>query len=307
MAEDLRGAGSPEAGAVRRRVVLVTGASGAGRSTAINALEDLGFEAIDNLPMSLIPAALQEAGLTRPIALGVDIRTRGFDARSLIDALAELAREPGADARMLYLDCAPDTLARRYSETRRRHPLAPTEDPLAGIEREIALMLPLRDAADILIDTTHLSPHDLKAEIARVFEAGADGGLSVSLQSFSYKRGLPVGVDMVFDCRFLRNPHWEPELRRADGRAEAVAAFVSGDARYAAFMSKVEDLLTLLLPACVEEGKAHFSVAFGCTGGQHRSVAVAEALAKSLARCGWRVSIRHREMERPAAAMAEKA
>jgi UPF0042 nucleotide-binding protein len=146
-----------------------------------------------------------------------------------------------------------------------------------------------------------MSPHDLKAELAQWFDPRVGERLAVSLQSFSYKRGMPRGVDMVFDCRFLRNPYWEQALRDLDGRDEAVEAYIRGDARFAEFYGRLSDLITFLLPAMVEEGKAHLAIGFGCTGGQHRSVAVAEILAKALAEAGWPVSKRHRELERRAA------
>lgn len=283
------------------RPVLVTGPSGAGRSTAIRALEDLGFEAIDNLPLSLVPRLLD--GPPRPdrLALGVDTRNRDFSTDALLE-LVDRAAPPGFE--VLYLDCSADVLLRRFSETRRRHPLAPAETPLAGIEREFDLLAPIRDRADILVDTSELTLHELRAEIDRWFGGPAAQRLAVSLHSFSYKRGLPRGMDMVFDCRFLRNPYWDDALRDLDGRDPRIAAYIAEDPRFDAFFGRVADLAGLLLPAHVEEGKAHLSVAFGCTGGRHRSVAMAERLAKALAGAGWRVSIRHRELERRALAGA---
>ena len=283
-------------------LVLVTGPSGAGRSTAIHALEDLGFEVIDNLPLSLVPRLLDGPPLGRRIALGLDVRNRDFNTTSLIELIDTLTRDPVVSLEVLYLDCAPGELIRRYLETRRRHPLAPAETPDLGVEREIDLLIPIRARADHLIETTEMSPHDLKAEIAVWFDRSKTAALAVSVQSFSYKRGVPRGVDMIFDCRFLRNPHWEATLRSMDGRNEAVLAYIAEDPRFAAFYDKLLDLITLLLPAHRDEGKAHLTIGFGCTGGQHRSVAVAELLAKDLAKAGWPVSKRHRELERKAAA-----
>ena len=280
------------------RLVLVTGLSGAGRTTAIGALEDLGCETIDNLPMALIPRLLDGPPLSRPLALGIASGNRDFSAIALIDLIDRLTRDPRVDVEVIYLDCAPDVLIRRYSETRRRHPMAPAEDPRAGILREIDLLAPVRVRADVLIDTSEMSPHDLKADIARWFGAAPEQRMAVSVQSFSYKRGLPRGVDMVFDCRFLRNPYWEAALRALDGRAPQVAAFVAADPRFAPFFDRVADLILTLLPAHCDEGKAHLTIGFGCTGGQHRSVAVAERLGATLAGAGWQVSIRHRELER---------
>jgi RNase adapter protein RapZ len=280
------------------RLVLVTGPSGAGRTTAIRVLEDLGYEGIDNIPLSLVPRLTDGPALGRPIALGLDVRNRDFNATALIELIDQLTRDPRVRLEVLYLDCAPGVLIRRYSETRRRHPLAPAETPAQGIEREIDLLAPIRVRADHLIDTTDLTQHDLKSEIASRFDAGPSGRLSVSVQSFSYKRGVPRGVDMIFDCRFLANPHWQPDLRALDGRVPAVEAFVRADPRFPEFFRKLCDLLLFLLPAHLDEGKAHLAVGFGCTGGQHRSVAMAELVGNALAEAGWAVSKRHRELER---------
>ena len=280
------------------RLVLITGPSGAGRSTAIHMLEDLGYEGIDNIPLSLVPRLMDGPPLGRPIALGLDVRNRDFNTTALIELIDSLTRDPRVSLEVLYLDCAPAELIRRFSETRRRHPLAPAETPTEGIEREIDLLAPIRVRADHLIDTSDLSPHDLKAEIARWFDPGTTGRLAVSVQSFSYKRGVPRGVDMIFDCRFLANPHWDAALRPLDGRDAGVMAFVRADPRFEDFFRRLRDLLLMLLPAHLEEGKAHLSIGFGCTGGQHRSVAVAEMLGAALADAGWPGSKRHRELER---------
>ncbi len=283
-----------------QRVVLVTGPSGAGRSTAINVLEDIGYEAIDNLPLSLLPRLLAGPPLDHPMALGIDVRNRDFNVSAMIEMMNTLARMDTVAAELLYLDCTTDVLVRRYSETRRRHPMAPAESTLQGIERELDLLVPIRATADVLLDTSELSPHDLRAEVERWFAPDTGQRLAISVHSFSYKRGVPRGIDMIFDCRFLKNPYWEETLRRFDGRDAEVANFVATDARFAEFFEKIQALVEMLLPAYIDEGKAHFSIGFGCTGGQHRSVAVAEKLVNALARSEWRVSIRHREMERRA-------
>jgi UPF0042 nucleotide-binding protein len=279
------------------QVVLVTGPSGAGRSTAIHHLEDLGFEAIDNLPLSLLDRLLGDPPAKRPLALGVDTRNRDFETGALIELIDRLGTAPGIAISVLYLDCQPDVLIRRYSETRRRHPLAPAESPESGIRRDLDLLGPIRARADILIDTSDLNVHQLRAEIDRWFQAGSTP-LAVSLQSFSYKRGLPRGLDMAFDCRFLSNPYWEPHLRDGDGRDARVADYVRADERFFPFYDRVLDLTRLLLPAYAQEGKAHLTIGFGCTGGRHRSVTLVETLAKALAEDGQPVSIRHRELER---------
>ncbi|MBJ3763590.1 RNase adapter RapZ [Maribius pontilimi] len=281
-------------------VILVTGPSGAGRSTAIHALEDMGFEAIDNLPLSLVERLLVPDGTPRRLALGIDARNRDFSTAAMLQLIARLPDLPDTKSEILYLDANDDVLERRYSETRRRHPLAPQDTPAAGIAREAELLAPIRARAEMLIDTSDLSPHQLRAEITRLFGRADTPGLALSVQSFSYKRGLPSGVDLVFDLRFLRNPHWEASLRAHSGLDDAVARYVTDDPRFGPFFEKLCELVLSLLPAYVEEGKTSLGIAMGCTGGQHRSVAVAEKLAFALAEKGWRVSTRHRELERHA-------
>ncbi|NVK15458.1 MAG: RNase adapter RapZ [Rhodobacteraceae bacterium] len=276
--------------------VLVTGPSGAGRTTAINVLEDLGFEAIDNLPLRLLPGLFDAAAAPRPMALGLDSRNRDFSPRALLDVIDMLSGRRELELTVLYLDAQSDVLLRRYSETRRRHPLAPAESPGEGVRRELDLMAPIRDRADILLETSDMNVHQLKAEIERWFAPGGRT-LALSVQSFSYKRGMPHGIDMVFDCRFLANPYWDPDLRALNGQDPAVQDYVRADPRFQPFFDRVLDLTRLLLPAYREEGKSHFSIAFGCTGGQHRSVTMAQTLAKALAEDGLQVSIRHRELQ----------
>ncbi|WP_299652450.1 RNase adapter RapZ [uncultured Tateyamaria sp.] len=281
-----------------RRLVLVTGPSGAGRSSAIRVLEDLGYEAIDNMPMRLIRALLDDPTPDKPIALGIDPRNRDFSAAAITDALGQIAGVPGLVPELLYLDCQTDVLLNRFSETRRRHPLAEADRVEAGILREKELLEPVRERADVLLDTSSLNVHQLRAEVEHWFSPGVQSQLAVSVQSFSYKRGLPRSVDMVFDCRFLKNPYWEPSLRKKSGLDPDVKAHIWSDERAAEFEMRLRDLLLWQLPAVLDEGKSHLSVAFGCTGGQHRSVAMAETLAAALAEAGWQVSIRHRELDR---------
>lgn len=283
----------------RRRVVIVTGPSGAGRGTAIHALEDFGFEAIDNLPLTLLPRLLS-GPLERNLALGVDVRNRDFSTEALIEVVDIITSETEFDCTLVYLDCAIETLVRRYSETRRRHPMAPGETAEEGIARELQVLGSLRGRADILIDTSDMSPHELRDELAIWFADATEQGLAISVQSFSYKRGMPHGLDMVIDCRFLRNPHWQKALRPLDGRDERVARHIAEDPQYPEFSDRLRELVLSLLPAYRREGKSHFTLALGCTGGQHRSVHMAEAMANALAESGWQVSIRHRELERRA-------
>lgn len=280
-----------------QHVVLVTGASGAGRTTAIRALEDYGYEVIDNLPMRLIPRLMTGGPVDHPMALGIDVRTRGFSAEALVETVDGLVADPGIDVELLFLDCRAGVLAQRYSETRRRHPLSPAESPIRGIEREIDLLVPVRARADVLIDTSDLTVHELKAEIQRWLGVETRDALQVTVQSFSYKRGMPHGLDLAFDVRFLQNPHWVPALRPLTGRDRRVAAHVAADPRYPEFLERLTGLITFLMPAYAEEGKSHLTIGFGCTGGRHRSVALAETLSKTLAAAGWQVSTRHREID----------
>jgi UPF0042 nucleotide-binding protein len=273
------------------------GPSGAGRSTAINVFEDLGFDTIQNLPLSVLDRVVSGSGTRPALALGIDVRNRDFSVDALLTMFERMTSE-GIAAELVYLDCSIDVMLRRYSETRRRHPFAPSEAPAVGIAREIELLQQIRDRADHLIDTSTMTPHDLKAEIVRRFAEDSTADLVLSVESFSYKRGLPRGVDMIFDVRFLANPHWEPDLRPLDGRSAEVADYVIADPKFSDFFAKVCDLVSSLLPAFKAEGKTYLSVGLGCTGGQHRSVAVAEKLANALAEKGWQVSTRHRELER---------
>lgn len=280
------------------QLVLVTGPSGAGRTTAINVLEDLGFEAIDNLPLSLIPKLFDGAPLQRSMALGVDVRNRDFTTKALMQLLTDLPTRTQMPVSLLYLDARKDVLIRRYSETRRPHPITSEDSLNAGIESELELLSSVRSRSDVLVDTSDMTPHDLRGEMTKLFGPLTGAHLAVSVQSFSYKRGVPHGVDMVFDCRFLQNPHWQEELRAFTGRDAPVADYVQSDEKFDGFFDKVLGLTTYLLPAYRDEGKAYLTIGFGCTGGKHRSVAVTEMLGKALANKGWQVSIRHRELER---------
>ena len=280
-----------------QKLVVVSGPSGAGRSTAINVLEDLGFEAIDNVPLTLIPR-LTDGPLSRPLAIGIDVRNRDFTTSRVSDFMTQMHARADIEAQLLFLEADEDTLVRRYSETRRRHPLAPDEPAVQGIRREADLLRPLRQQAEFLLETSDLSPHDLKARLTDWFGEGGSNLFGISVQSFSYKRGTPKGMDMMFDCRFLNNPYWDPSLRAFTGLDPAVGAYIEQDPRLAGFLSQVTELLLSLLPAFREEGKSHLGIGFGCTGGQHRSVYVTEQIALALANAGWQVSKRHREMDR---------
>ena len=280
------------------RLILVSGPAGAGRTTAIRSLEDLGFEAIDNLPLDLVKSVLKPKKEIEKIAIGLDTRGRDFSVEGLLGLLNSLSRLEFVDFELLYLSCTMEVLLRRYSETRRRHPLADGKSPHEGIEQELILLEPIRHKANILIETSELTPHDLKASIKKFFLHTEENLLSISLKSFSYKRGLPRGTDMILDCRFLKNPHWQEGLRDKTGLDFDVSEFVASDPKFSEFIERVTKLLLFLLPSFKEEGKSSVEIGFGCTGGIHRSVAVTETVAKELEDSGWNVSIKHREIER---------
>ncbi len=274
-------------------VLIVTGLSGAGKSTALKGLEDLGYEAVDNLPVSLLGALLAVPGGHR-LAIGIDARTRAFSPAQVLAAIADHAT-PARAIRILYVDCAGHELVRRFSETRRRHPLALDRPAGDGIALERELLGELRRVADVVIDTTDLSSNDLRRAISTRFGASGDKALTLTLMSFGYARGVPRDADLVFDMRFLKNPHWVPELRPLTGLDAAVSSHVRSDPAFAPAFESIMGLLTLLLPGYAREGRAYLTVAFGCTGGRHRSVAVAEAAAAVLDSAGWVNAVVHRD------------
>lgn len=276
--------------------IIVTGLSGAGKSTALKAFEDIGFEAVDNLPVSLLRALLA-APHDRPLAVGIDVRTRAFDPQDILGTLADSDR-PERPIRILFLDCHGEELQTRFSETRRRHPLATDRAVADGIALERELLQDLRRHADIVLDTTERSPNDLRRVVAERFGSPSDTGLSILILSFGYARGLPRDADLVFDMRFLRNPHWEPELKPLTGRDAEVADFVAADPAWRAHVVPMQDLVLALLPGYRREGRSYLTIAFGCTGGRHRSVAAAEAMSLRLTAEGWTNSVLHRDIGR---------
>jgi RNase adapter protein RapZ len=283
------------------RILLVTGMSGAGKSTALKTLEDMGWEAVDNLPFSLLDRLLatrpsEGASGARPLALGIDSRTRGFKAQAIIDRIKAMRDADNANIATLFLDCTGAELERRYSETRRRHPLAPDRPAADGIARERELIAPLRRWADHVIDTTASSSNDLRLELRNRFEVDHGGDPVLSVMSFGFARGLPRNADLVFDMRFLRNPHWDGALRPMTGLDEAVGLYVRADPAYADAVSRIADLLLLLLPRYKAEGKSYITVAFGCTGGRHRSVHVAETISSQLRGSGFSPTVSHRDL-----------
>ncbi len=280
-------------------VVLVTGMSGAGRSTALKILEDLGYEAVDNLPLSLLAGLVSSKGVegtANPLAIGVDIRTRDFAVAPIIEELDRLTADEGIKTLILFLDCDDDVLLRRYTETRRRHPLAEDRPVPDGIRLERHLLSRLRDRADAVIDTSETTLWNLKDQMTERFGIGDKMALRTNVTSFSYRQGLPREADLVFDVRFLANPHYDATLRPMSGEDAAIGKFVSSDPDFTAFLNHLKAMLDVLLPRYEKEGKSYLTIAIGCTGGRHRSVYVARRLVEILENQGRRVNLHHRDL-----------
>lgn len=288
---------SSAADAARRRIALVTGMSGAGRTTVLRALEDAGYEAVDNLPLSLLSSLIRpDEAPGRSLAIGIDTRTRGFAIAPLLATLDRVRGQPDLDARLVFVDCDDEVLRRRFTETRRRHPLAMDRAVTDGIRLERSLLRDLRDRADLIIDTSNLSQAELKRRVQDTLAVEAQAELAVQVISFAYRNGLPRDADLVFDVRFLANPHYEPELRALTGRDPSVAAYIERDTGCASFMDGLTAMLAALLPRYEGEGKSYLTIAIGCTGGQHRSVYVAERLSAWLRGSGRRCTLLHRDI-----------
>lgn len=285
--------------AVKRELVILTGLSGSGKLSALKAFEDMGFYAVDNLPVELLPSfaelVLQSGEITRA-ALVVDAREgRGLERFPLI--LRELRRK--LSVKVIYLEASKAALLRRFSETRRPHPLGQGEMVSAAIEAESKLFAPVRKTADVRIDTSNFNVHELRAFIQNQFRRDSKGdGLLVSSISFGYKNGVPLEADLVFDVRFLPNPHFVPEFRKLTGRDKKVIAYLNQFPQTKEFLDRVTDLLVFLLPHYIHEGKSYLTIAFGCTGGQHRSVMIAEEVKKRLAEKSYNAKTSHRDMPR---------
>ena len=281
----------------RPRLLLVTGMSGAGKSTVLDALEDMGWDVVDNLPADLLKDFVHGGGQCRtaPVAIGMDARSRGFDPPTLPALLRSIE---GVEAEILYLDSAGSELIRRYDETRRLHPLAldrPAED---GIARERDLTAPLRTAADSVLDTTDLKPVELRDELRRRYGDDSDQPV-LTIASFAFARGISRTADLVFDLRFLPNPHWVDELRPLTGKDQAVRDYLAADPAWGEAIDRIEALLIDWIPRYWAAGKSYVTVAFGCTGGRHRSVAAATEMAERLQRSGFAPNVRHRDLSSP--------
>jgi UPF0042 nucleotide-binding protein len=287
-----------------KTILLLSGLSGAGKTTALKTLEDMGWEVVDNLPLVLLdrlldtPLPAGHAGADeRPLALGIDARTRDFDANAIVQRIKAMRERHGHDIETLFLDCSGTELERRFAETRRRHPLALDRPAADGIARERELTEPLRRWATQVIDTTGFTSNSLQQEIRSRFSRERLSDPVLTILSFGFSRGVPRNADLMFDMRFLRNPHWDADLRPKTGQDPAVAAYIREDPAYEEAVRKIEDLLAILLPRYSEGGKAYITVAFGCTGGKHRSVHVAERVANYLQDAGFSPTVLHRNIE----------
>ena len=278
-----------------KRFLLVTGMSGAGKSTVLDVLEDMGWDCVDNLPVALLEDFVRgEEGLDRmmPIAVGMDARSRGFDAERLPGIVRSIQ---GVRPEILYLDCSGAELIRRYDETRRRHPLAADRPAEDGIARERGITARIRQAADSILDTTDLTPAELREELRRRYSEDRDQPV-VTIASFGYTRGVSRTADLVFDMRFIANPHWVDDLRPLTGMEQAVRDYCASDEAWGQAMDSIEALLRDLIPRYWAAGKTYLTVAFGCTGGRHRSVAAAVEMAERLREAGIPANIRHRDL-----------
>jgi UPF0042 nucleotide-binding protein len=290
---------NPGVAGADRELVVLTGMSGSGKLSALKAFEDLGYYSVDNLPLELIPRfadLVRQSVEIERAALVVDVR-EGMRLDRFPAILKKVRKV--LPTRVVFLEASEDALVRRFSETRRPHPMGRTQTVVEGIRAERKRLDPIRNVADIVLDTTKFNVHELRAHINAQFERGAsDRNLTVSSTSFGFKNGVPTEADLVFDVRFLPNPHFVPEFRKLTGRHPKVAKYIRQFPQTQEFLDKVTDMLRFLLPHYVDEGKSYLTVAFGCTGGQHRSVFIAEEMKKRLEADGHRVKTAHRDMPR---------
>ncbi len=275
------------------RLVLVTGMSGAGKSVALKTLEDSGFEAIDNLPLSFLPTVVNSGAGN--LAIGCDIRSRDFSINHFIEATSKFKNRSDVEFKLLFLDCDDETLRRRFTETRRRHPLAIDRPVLDGIHHERELISKLRDVADLVVDTSETEVTDLRNVIIYNF-LNTQRSLSLVITSFSFRHGIPREADMVFDVRFLKNPHYDQSLRQLSGLDKLVGEHIESDSGFASFFKNLTTLITPLLPRYAAEGKNYLTIAIGCTGGRHRSVYVVQKLGEFLQKDGRNITLRHRDL-----------
>ncbi len=281
-----------------RQLVILTGVSGSGKSTVLKTFEDLGYYCVDNLPVQLIPAFSQldvyGDSETQRAALLIDAR-EGEQLKQLPEIYRQIRKD--VPATLVYIEATDEALLRRFSETRRPHPLGHDKPVREGLRRERALMAPIRKLADVVIDTTKFNVHELRQFIIRRFQSRIKRPLMISLVSFGYKNGVPADADLVFDVRFLPNPHFIPKLRRFSGKDARIRRYIRGFPQTGEFLRRTEGMLKFLIPHYIREGKSYLTIAFGCTGGRHRSVMMAESMARTLGEAGYAVKVVHRDLE----------
>lgn len=272
-----------------KKIVIVTGLSGAGMSSALKNLEDIGYEVLDNFPLSLIEELLKKKS-DKPIALGIDTRTRNFSVAKLKKAVKKY------QAQLVFITCKHSVLQKRFTETRRKHPLAQDRPISDGINKEYELLTPVREEAELIIDTTELSIHDLRHIIEENFAKNKKRQLAISLISFGFKNGVPREADIVMDVRFLRNPHWDKKLKPLTGQDKKIAAYIEEDESFEPFFTNFKNLIEPLLERYNHEGKNYLTIAIGCTGGKHRSVFTVEKLAKWFKSLKIKTHVKHRDI-----------
>lgn len=275
-----------------QKIIIVTGLSGAGMSSGLKVLEDLGYEVLDNFPVSMIRPLLEDSDNPKPLAIGIDTRTRGFDPDTILDTVQ------GIGATLLFLTADEPVLQKRFTETRRKHPLATDRPVSAGIRKELEILYSLRENAAHVIDTSNLTIHDLRRVLEGQFSLEEHGSLTLTLMSFGFKYGVPREADLVMDVRFLKNPHWVDELKNLTGLDQAVGTYIREDEAYESFIGNFKNLIEPLLPRYAQEGKSYLTIAIGCTGGKHRSVFTVETLKPWLENQGLPVNIKHRDIDR---------
>ncbi len=296
-----------EAGGKRQQILLLTGLSGAGKSTALDVLEDMGWETIDNFPVRLLKRLISSPDTQQaPLAIGFDSRTRGFVPGNIVSLVKDLNERGDLSITFMFIDCASGELERRYNETRRRHPMAQGRPLQEGIKAERELLDPLRRWADIVIDTSEFTSNQLQNHVRDQFSDSAGQPTTLTISSFGFARGMPPLADLVFDMRFIDNPHWVEGLRELTGQDEPVAEHIQKDPAFAQAFAQIRDLLITLLPRYEAQGKAYVHVAFGCTGGRHRSVYTAERMAEDLRGAGFSPTVRHRNLGSRAADEIER-
>ena len=277
----------------KNELILVIGQSGAGRTTVIHILDDQGFDTLDNVPVHLIPRVVPRELVDKPLALGLDIRSKSFSLQNLIKEISNWKALSKSSVVILFLECSLDVLIKRFSLTRRPHPVPGENNLELSIKRELKLIAPLREKADVVLDTSNTSPNELRLKLGSIFPLAKNRSINIMLQSFSFRNGSPSGVDMIFDCRFLKNPNWEDSLKDLNGTDVEVKDYLRKDESWESFNKSLIQMLLTIIPAFEKEGKSYLSIGLGCTGGQHRSVFVAEQLYKHLLDKSYDVKIIH--------------